>query len=158
MKEPQKAEKIPEKKQEKNPVGRPTKYSPEICNEMISFFSKELYEVRKKTVIVKGRKFDVDEHLPCKLPTFESFAVHKKLADSTIRLWKEKHEEFSAAYEICKKIQKDILIHHGLLGNYNAAFAKFVAINCTDMKDGNQDNTLHQDITINVSEKDMKVV
>lgn len=121
---------------EKKPVGRPTKYNPKICETMINYFETELFEVKKKKVMTKFGPVEQEYLVACRLPTFERFSVDQKLADSTIRLWKEKHTEFSAAYRACKKIQKEILMYHGLAGNYNATFAKFVAINCTDMIDG----------------------
>ena len=69
------------------------------------------------------------------MPTFEGFAKEINVNVDTLKAWRDVHEEFSASYKKCKDIQKRFLLSHGLTGGYNSSFAKFVAINCTDMVD-----------------------
>lgn len=106
-----------------NPVGRPTKYYPEICEEMIEFFSVDCVEY------VRGEKRVV------KFPTFERFAINKRLHHSTLLDWCTKYPDFSEAYALCKEVQKDLLIEGGLGGHYNGQFAKFLALNVTDLRE-----------------------
>ncbi len=123
-------------------MGRPSKYKPEYCDEMINFFNKPLFQQ------VNGEK------LPSFFPTFEKFAVQIKVARDTLSEWKVVHPEFSAAYATCKDLQKDHIQQFGLLGLYNPGFAKFVAINCTDMKDKIEQENTNKNISINIDGED----
>lgn len=149
------SEKQPKEQAQKPKMGRPTKYTPEICQRMVDYFNTELYEIKQKKVKSKFGETIQEYAVPCRLPTFERFSVLEDLANSTIKLWREKHPDFSAAYEKCKNIQKEILMHHGLTGNYNAAFAKFVAINCTDMRE-QVDHNIDANLKINELDIDKK--
>lgn len=110
---------------EKSKGGRPTKYKPEYCQKMIDFFDRPLYET-----ISLGK----DERVvPTRFPTFERFAYNIGVNADTLKSWASKFPEFLGSYEICKNMQKDYLIYHGLTGGYNSNFAKFVSLNLTDM-------------------------
>lgn len=112
--------------------GRPTDYKPEYCEKIIEYFDKDpIKEVKLKD---KNGKETIEE-IPADFPTFEGFAVSIKVHRETLLNWKKKHKEFFDAYTVCQDIQKNILIQNGLRGNYNCLFAKFVAINATDMRD-----------------------
>jgi hypothetical protein len=120
------------------PVGRPTKYYPELAEEMLKWFDRpHLLEHEEKVLkndgTVKIRTF----YSANQLPTFEKFSVEKDLDYDTLLEWSkdENKPEFSGAYKKCKKIQKDMLVDLATRGFYNANFTKFVAINITDMRD-----------------------
>lgn len=101
--------------------GRPSIYKAKFCTEMLKFFTRKL--VDEKTLE------------PCRLPTFEKFAVDIGVHRETLANWCTKHPKFFDTYNQCKHLQKNILIQHGLRGAFNPAFAMFVAKNVTDMKD-----------------------
>lgn len=123
------------------PIGRPTKYTPELIPKMIKFFGAELVQVvDREYVDKKGEKKTLVEIVPRELPTFEMFAHKNDLTVTRLKEWQkeenvEKYPGFRAAYEHCKALQKDFLVQNTLLGRYNQHFAKFVAINITDMRD-----------------------
>jgi len=104
-------------------VGRPSDYRPEYAQMMIDYFNRVPYTV-------KGKK-----EIPADYPTIEGFACKIMIAPKNLRDWTDKHEEFRTAYEYAKSKQKEILIANGIRGNYNTLFAKFVAINATDMRE-----------------------
>lgn len=117
-------------------AGRPTKYKPEYCQELIDFFSiprtREIEVTHKNT---KGESWTKTEEKPNPLPQFIDFSMKIGVCDDTLTEWKKTHEEFSAAYNKAKALQKSFLIENGLAGHYNAPFAIFTAKNITDMRD-----------------------
>ena len=78
---------------------------------------------------------DIQVMRPSHLPTFERFAFEIDVCMDTLKEWRDTHRDFSLAYKRAKALQKNHLMAHGLSGGYNSNFAKFVAINCTDMMD-----------------------
>jgi len=77
---------------------------------------------------------------PRKLPTLVQFAKSINVSYPTVYNWQwEKsgsfQKEFLEAFTRAKELQKDFLIQAGLMGLYNPIFAKFTAINITDMRD-----------------------
>jgi len=136
--------------EEKDLGGRPTKYEDRFCQLMIDYFNKETYKV----VLLENKKGIEEPHeIPSPLPTFEGFATSIGICKKTLLNWTVEHKEFLHAYELCKDYQKEILIQNGLMGNYNCLFAKFVAINATDMKE-KQEIEHSGDINIKVDIKD----
>lgn len=119
----------------KRKVGRPTSYLPEYCEKLEEYFDQPLY-IEVEVEVGTGFKAKTKKVLrPNSLPTFEGFMVQYRLTLSTVQDWKTKHENFRVSWERCKNIQKRFLVEHGLMNNYNSNFAKFVALNFTDMMD-----------------------
>ena len=123
-------------------TGRPTKYVPGYCDQIIKFFnvkpSKQVMKAKIKGFGKAGNQnFDKEEfqHIPNPLPTFGAFARSIGVHEDTVVEWSKKHEDFSAAYNAAKGLQKDFLIQNGLAGLYPPAFAIFTAKNITDMRD-----------------------
>lgn len=138
------------KKPTKNPTeesgkrGRPPKYKPEFCQQMIQFFSIDpTVEQERLTVNKKGDEVVITDRVANKLPTFHNFAAAIEVNEDTIVEWASKKNEkgelvypdFSAAYKKAKQLQKYFLIENGMNGVYNPAFTIFVAKNITDMRD-----------------------
>lgn len=135
-------------------AGAPTKYDPSICEQMLEFFSgdhnhKEVI-MEKVTPTKYGEATEKRYQIvPNDLPFFEAFARKIGVSYQTLRNWateKEgdekdaplKHPEFFDAYNLCKQIQKEFLIHNGLAGAYPPASFIFVAKNITDMTDSQE--------------------
>jgi hypothetical protein len=116
-------------------TGRPTDYYPELCQEIINFFDRPLYEEKEVMVIERGRQVIKKVQAPCQLPTIERFALNMNLHKSTLYRWAEKHPEFSDALNTAKQAQQEILNQHALTGMYKEGYSKFVAVNFTDMKE-----------------------
>lgn len=119
----------------KKKLGRPTNYLPEYCEKLEEYFDQPLYK-EVEIEVGTGFKSKTKKVLkPNSLPTFEGFCVQYRLSDKVVYDWKKKHHDFLQSWERCKKIQKRFLVEHGLMNNYNSNFAKFVALNFTDMMD-----------------------
>lgn len=124
-----------------NKGGRPTKYKPQYCKRLIDFFDvapnqKELISSIKGFGKAGNQNFQKEEYklVANRLPTLTRFAHELGVNLSTIYEWEDKHLEFSQALTRARDLYKDFLIENGLQGLYNPAFAIFVAVNTTDMR------------------------
>lgn len=125
-----------------NPGNRNTKYTPELCDKLIDFFTEEPYDDIEIPHYGKDGelKWIDKKRMPRKLPTLVQFAKQNNISVSVIFDWIDPknsvyHKEFDETLKKAKELQKDWLIQNGLQGLYNSIFAKFVAINITDMVD-----------------------
>lgn len=113
--------------------GRPTKYKEKYAEDLVKYFQfkEETYteEVASQGKAIEVKKTRLD------FPTIEGFCSSIGVSKQCFHEWVPKHELFGDAYRIAKQNQKHILIKGGLNGEFNSGFAKFVAINCTDMVD-----------------------
>jgi hypothetical protein len=117
-------------------VGRPSKYTPDICQKMIKFFDvPHIIKVEKEIRNADGTISYKEIERPNSLPTFERFAFNIGVIDDTLRRWANEYPEFCTTYKRCQHLQKDMINDLGMLGLYNAHYTKFVAMNITDMKD-----------------------
>lgn len=119
------------KKKDSSKIGRPTKYKPEYCQQMIDFFN--IPPTRPDIRIINGNEISVD--VANDLPFINSFAMKIGVNRDTLHEWTKVHEEFSDAYKKCKELQKQFLIINALNGNYNSTAFIFTAKNITDMRD-----------------------
>jgi len=127
--------------------GRPTKYKPEYCKQIIDFFDIEPYEdveiphYDKKKGKEGGIVVWTDiKRMPNKLPTLRDFAKKIEVCISNVYDWVNPEassfqKKFCDAFTYAKEIRKWFLIQNGLQGMYNPLSFKFVAINVTDMVD-----------------------
>jgi hypothetical protein len=124
---------IPEEKQ----FGRPTKYNPSYCQQIIEYFSAPLTKNLKKTYTTKaGTVIEEDVEKGSEFPTIDEFSAKiLGVDDTTLINWTREHPEFLAAYTRAKQLQRDFLIKNGLQERYNSQFAIFVAKNCCGMTD-----------------------
>lgn len=118
------------------PAGRPSEYYPELCNELEAWFNVKPYEEKD------GKR------IPNDLPTLVNFARSKNIGLSTIYDWINPkhasfHQDFSETYnKVVKHSQKEHILQNGLQGLFTPQFAKFIAVNLTDMREqGIFDNT-----------------
>lgn len=130
---------------EKHAGGRPTKYKAEYCEQLLQHFDIEPWEEREiphyKTVegerVVAWTDYKI---MPVRMPTLRGFAKIIGLGISTLYDWINKEhasfvQEFSDAFTYARDIRKEWLIDVGLSGTAPPASFKFVAVNCTDMRD-----------------------
>lgn len=134
-------------------------YKEEYCQKIYDFFNKEPFEIY---LIEDGKDKGKTAYTPTKLPTLEAFANSIFVHRDTLHEWsknenKDKYRgviktvngeefelSFSDALKHAKQLQYDILVQNGLFGNYEKTFAKFVAVNVTDMRDKQE---VHQTVT-----------
>lgn len=119
-------------------MGRPTKYKPEYCQEIIDFFNIEPYREVMETYYYKnGESKETVKLVANDLPFISMFAHKIDVSTTAIKRWNEKYPEFSTALKKAKELQQNHLVQNGLQGNYQTAFAIFTAKNITDWRDNN---------------------
>jgi hypothetical protein len=126
---------------DKNKKGRPTKYDPRLCSQIIEYFDVEPYEE------VDGKR------IPNPLPTFEKFAHSVGLCVATLHVWKGNNQDFLEAYKKAQELQKHFWITNSLLGLYPPGFACFAGKNMFEWRD-KQDINHSGDISITISDGD----
>ena len=120
----------------KHPGGRPTKYKPEYCDEIVEFFSTPPYREVEITHRNKdGSTYTTYEDKPNDLPFLSQFARHIDVNTDTLLEWRDKHPEFSVAYKKAKDLQKEFLATNAVRGLTNTTFSIFTAKNITDWRD-----------------------
>ncbi len=110
----------PKKKISKTPpkkMGAPTKYKPEYCQNIITFFVSQLTTIKPK------------------LPFFSGYARKIGVNTDTLHEWKKTHKDFSEAYKKCKDVQKEILINAALQNKFNPSVSIFTAKNILGWRD-----------------------
>jgi len=117
-------------------MGRPTKYKPEYCEDIIKYFNVEPYTENEITVTKKnGETYTKKIATPNDLPLICGFAQSIDVCTDTINEWTKIHPEFSDALKKAKDIQQKILVTNGMNGSYNSAFAIFTAKNIMGWRD-----------------------
>ena len=131
---PKKKRKTYTEKQKK--VGRPSKYDPKYCQQLIKFFDRKPCRTIEEHFYYKNGDEKVKEiEVANEIPFFSAFAREIKAHTDTLNEWTKKHKEFSVAYKQAKELQKEFLVQNGLRGLYNATAFIFTAKNITDMRD-----------------------
>lgn len=148
----------------KHAGGRPSKYNPKFCEQIIEFFSIE--HTREELVITTTKNGSTREEMktvPNPLPLFEKFAAKIDVHVDTMIEWtkaaypdnykvkrlrgKLKYPEFSEAYKKAKQLQKAMLVSNSLMGLYSTPFGIFTAKNITDWRD-KQDHEVTANVTM----------
>lgn len=130
----------------KKPSGRPSKYKPQYCEEIITFFNgpknKQVIKSEKTITKSNGTTETFKEYMWIAedLPTLNKFARSIGVTHDTLLEWakpinKNKYPNFSVSYNTAKELQKEFLTDNGLKGLYPPASFIFVSKNVTDMKD-----------------------
>lgn len=92
----------------KRPIGRPSTYRSTMVQKAIDYANGG-YAKQKRAV-----------------PTIEGFAKVAGVALQTIYRWGEAHPEFRDALDYIKSEQREILISHGLCGDFNPTITKLI--------------------------------
>ena len=110
--------------------GRPTKYKPTYCKQIIKFFDIEPYIKAKKTFTPKNGATITEEVLIPNPPVFlVDFAKKIGVTHDTLIEWTKVHPAFSEAYAHAKRIQENIIAKNGLLKLYDGNFAFKTLVN-----------------------------
>ena len=138
-------------------MARPTKYNATIQRKADKYVkSYNLYVKKSKQVVTKtGDIIEIEEDVPNDLPSLVGLALHLGVHRETLYNWGNANPKFFDTLEVLKQKQKQFLLHHGLNRNYDSSFAKFVAINMTDMKEKVETES-EIDVTVNVTNHNKK--
>lgn len=118
------------KKPAPKPIGRPTKYKPEYCNQLIDFFNKPIVDST-------GSPHD---------PIFLSaFGRSIGVCHDTLIEWTNVYPAFSEAYREAKHLQMEMIATNAVQDRYNGSFAWRMVQNLCGWRD-KQD--IDQNITL----------
>ena len=115
---------MPDNKLTKHPVGRPTKYLPEIIHPKIEEYLSQC-----------GRE-------QTELPTIEGLALYIGINADTVYEWAKTHPEFSENLKKLANTQKNQLMNDGMYGGkeVNASMAIFLLKAIHKLSDGSNQN------------------
>ena len=108
-------------------LGRPTKYKPEYCQQIIEFFDQPMIDAKTE-----------EAHDPIYL---SAFARNIGVVHDTLIEWTSRYPAFSEAYSEAKQLQKEMIITNAMQGRYNPSFAWRMMMNCHNWRD-KQDHTV----------------
>lgn len=120
-----------------NPIGRPTKYEPRYCDEIVAFFSGEVYE---QTLDQNGKPI----YIPNKFPTMARFAANIGVHRATLLEWCDSHPDFFDAYKEAQSLQEAWLVEGAMVGAYVSNFSIFTAKNVLGWRDKQPDEETNQ--------------
>lgn len=123
-----KNKKIETKEQESNPIGRPSLYKPEYCQQIIDYFS-----VGTSIVNVMGKETPTD------FPSKAGFAIKIGVSKDTLNEWAKVHPDFSVAYKRAIDFQENWLLVNGNKGLIPPNFGIFTAKNVIGYRDRQPD-------------------
>jgi hypothetical protein len=130
---------MPKKKKKKNPEGRPTKYNPLYCKQILEYFEIEPSQFKDITITYKdGSTKECTEEEASPLPTFRKFARKIGVYHDTLLDWCKKFPEFSSSYNRAKEAQKEFVIENALRDNYSGYFAGLMMKNMFGWRDKNE--------------------
>ena len=110
--------------------GRPSKYSEDLVGVLVKYFDVDLYRTEEVNFFRRGKCITLKKRVPSDYPTIEGFCLSISIGKKTFYRWVKKHPEFRHAYRAAKGRQLRLLVHHGLLSNYNVSFSLFLMRNC----------------------------
>lgn len=103
-------------------VGRPTKYDPKYCEEIIKYFDIQPYKTVQVVTTGKNDYEKIEEkEVPNDLRFIRGFANHIGVTQASIFEWSEKYPEFSIALKEAKELQREFMLQNGLRGLYASA-------------------------------------
>ena len=106
----------------RNPVGRPTSYTEDMPEALLSFFRVDIDDIIKHNLTSAGKSnIRIDpKYLPSMIKFCESVGIHQ----STLHEWRSKHTEFSEAYAQARQLYEQMILDIGFATN--STFATFM--------------------------------
>jgi len=116
--------------------GRPTKYDPKYCKEIVDFFDVPYTTFIELPHYKKGDISWVDKkEVATPIPQVGQFARKIGVHRDTLDEWTRVHPCFSDAYTRAKHMQEEMLVSNATKGLYNSFFTLFVMKNRHNWKD-----------------------
>jgi hypothetical protein len=106
-------------------MGAPTKYTPDVPNQLLDYFST----IRIKTFM--GKDFP-------EINSIEGFCARIKVSKTTFHKWVKKYPDLMNAYETIKNNQADQLFFLTSNRIISESYGKLLTTNCTDIKERNE--------------------
>lgn len=111
--------------EEKRPVGRPTLYRVEYCNDIVAFVQAGLDSIEAPEKITTSSGATSYLTKPIKPVYITSYANHIGVSRETLWHWGQDHEEFFNALSQAKALQEEFFVALGATGAYPIALVNF---------------------------------
>ena len=117
--------------------GRPSKYKPEYCQEIIKYFDVPFFEDKLVSTTTGKNDFSKDEYKEIATPPrfLSAFARSIGVNTDSLHEWAKVHKDFSVALKCAKEIQHEHFVTCGLKGLFNASAYIFSMKNMHDWRD-----------------------
>ena len=118
-------------------AGAPRKYKKSYPKELFDYFNIEPYEY----VTVGGQLLDgkwvggIREKYVARWPSIERWCSDRKIVVDTFYRWVKEYPKLSETWGYCRQLRQDILVTNALTGGYKENFSKFMAVNCTNLRE-----------------------
>ena len=123
-------------------MGRPSKYTEDLPEKMIKFFSRPLArrEIIETIHFKNGGSKDVYGYIPNDPPWFSDFCYENGFSQIIMDKWvseKSKYfkEDLFIAYKRAKELQKQFIICNSMAQRTNSAMSIFTLKNISEMRD-----------------------
>ena len=116
---PRKPAKLKPQYNGKHPGGRPPKYHPDLCKDLVKFFDRPFYIKKIERKNVDGEWVEVEHEVPNRTPFLIDWVMKHDLHTETPSEWAKKYPEFSVAYNRAKTLQERFLVELGIKGDHN---------------------------------------
>lgn len=111
----------------KKKVGRPSKYTPQLADQLIKFFATKPYEEIVTPFGITKKAID--------FPLLIDFIMKHKLNYVNVHEWIKIHPEFLKAYKMAKDLQQRTMVVNTLHKLYDSKFAYFASKNLFGWRD-----------------------
>jgi hypothetical protein len=117
-------------------VGRPSKYKPEYCDQLIKFMSIDPYrEVIDVFTDKHGNEKSTVRLVANDPPFISKFAREIGFMTQTLYSWAIDYPEFGEAMTRARELQLEFIATNGMNGLFNAQFTKFALTNMSSWRD-----------------------
>ena len=128
---------VKKSKKPRKKMGRPTKYKPEYCQEIIEYFDIEHFEDKLVSKVTGKNDYEKEEYKEVANPLRFLTQFARKIGVATKQLyeWEKVHPEFRKALTRARELQQEMLVSNAMKGLYQAHFTIFSAKNMIGWKD-----------------------
>ena len=128
----------------KHPGGRPTKYYPELCDDLIKFFSRPLYIKKTIRKFVDGEEQIIEQEVPNETPWLIDWIMKHKISHDTPANWAKQYPEFLGAYIRSKQLQERFLAELGIKGDHSGFMTFQTLKNVAGWRDKTEVESKHE--------------
>ena len=139
----------------KRKVGRPSNYRPELCDDLIKFFSRPVFIKEKVRKFVAGEEIIFEEKVANETPFLIHWSRKHGLHPDAHIDWAKNHPEFCCALITAKRLQEAFLAELGLKNKHNAFMSYQTLKNVSGWRDQKPDEKNEELINQELEFKDI---
>ncbi len=139
-------------------AGRPTKYKPEYCQQIVDFFDVEPFEIEETTTTLpNGSQVTHKKKVAIEYPMLIDFVMKIGVSYDAIQDWNKKYPDFNRALKSAKKFQEKIIVQNAFKNRYDKTFSIFALKNISGWRD-TQHNVNNHSLKLEVTTAQAKQI